>query len=87
LYGEDGLDVCKSQYLKEKQFSFLEDALKSVEGDKTFKMSKKLGKREDIDIEKQKVWNFKAPIIIEKILFYKINIFFADFRLGINKWK
>lgn len=30
LYGEDGLDVTKRQYLTEKQFSFLEDNIKSI---------------------------------------------------------
>ncbi|KAI5756409.1 hypothetical protein M8J77_024881 [Diaphorina citri] len=30
LYGEDGLDVTKRQYLTDKQFSFLEDNIKSI---------------------------------------------------------
>lgn len=64
IYGEDGLDVCKSQYLKEKQLSFLEETVKSLEDDKFFKRIKKLGDRKMISVRKAEVHTHVFNILL-----------------------
>ena len=52
MYGEDGLDVCKSQYLKPKLMDFLKDNAESVLEPSVMASVKSLG--DGAEIKKQK---------------------------------
>lgn len=55
LYGEDGLDVGKSQYLKSKQLKFLEDNSKSIIDPTVLQKMSILGNKKKIRSTKKKV--------------------------------
>lgn len=55
LYGEDGMDVGKSQYLKAKQLKFLEDNSNSIVDPVALKRMTELGDKKKIRSSKRKV--------------------------------
>ncbi len=55
MYGEDGLDVCKSQYLKPKLMEFLRENAESVLEPSLMSTIKNLGDKEAIQAMKSKV--------------------------------
>jgi len=56
LYGEDGLDVCKSQYLKPKQMTFLDVNSESIINKPMLKQIHKLGDLKKVGQEKAEVF-------------------------------
>ena len=59
-YGEDALDVCKSQYLKKSQFDFLLDNVKSIYNEKAIQQIKKHTKNaKEMQDHKEEVERFQ----------------------------
>ncbi|CAL8145005.1 unnamed protein product [Orchesella dallaii] len=69
LYGEDGLDVGKSQYLKSKQLKFLESNLNSIVEKDALKRVKEFGDKKKINSAKKKIvkWTAKYGSSANKI--------------------
>ncbi len=71
LYGEDGMDVGKSQYLKAKQLKFLEDNSNSIVDPAALKKMTELGDKKKIRSSKKKVCIFED---ILKLQFANYNL-------------
>lgn len=91
LYGEDGLDVGKSQYLKSKQLRFLEDNWRSIVDPKALKLIQGLGDTKKLKSTKKKImkWIGKNGSTISKTRrggFLKFSLQHSDSAKHLDGW-